>query len=238
VIPDDFTLERVPLTRFKVMPRVTITVPGKTSQPYRFKLDRKSVSLGRGSENDIPIDSGSISVKHAVMKRIPGGYELRDLGSTNGIKSNEGQHMVIPLVSGEPVKLGDVDFDFNLTDEELAILATEKPGESSSIGSPIVKELPEEIVDLDPEEEDQKEKKKDRKKEQEKDQKKQDAEDDDDDAPRKPLLGGCAMLVLFLILAAAAFVAGMAIRCKKDTGHTLTEAIKLKLSPIVIPAGK
>ena len=68
------------------MPRVTITVPEKNSQPYRFALDRKSVTLGRGSENDIVVDCASISVHHAVMERIEGGYQLRDLGSTNGTK--------------------------------------------------------------------------------------------------------------------------------------------------------
>ena len=64
------------------MPRVTITVPERNSQPYRFNLERKSVSLGRGSENDIVIDCSSVSVNHAVMERVEGGYQLRDLGST------------------------------------------------------------------------------------------------------------------------------------------------------------
>ena len=61
------------------MPRVTITVPEKNAQPYRFQLDRPVVSLGRGSENDIAIESGSVSVHHAEMRRIEGGYELRDI---------------------------------------------------------------------------------------------------------------------------------------------------------------
>ena len=42
--------------------------------------------MGRGSDNDIVIDSGSVSGSHAEMRRIEGGYELVDLGSTNGIK--------------------------------------------------------------------------------------------------------------------------------------------------------
>ena len=68
------------------MPRVTITVPEKTAQPYRFHLDSEVVTLGRGSDNDIAIDSGSVSVKHAEMRRTVGCFELRDAGSTNGIK--------------------------------------------------------------------------------------------------------------------------------------------------------
>ena len=101
------------------MPRVTITVPEKTPQPYRFQIDRQSVTLGRGSENDIAIDCGSISVKHAEMLRVEGGYELRDVGSTNGIKLDGERMDVIRLRSGLGVKLGDVSFDFLLSDEEL-----------------------------------------------------------------------------------------------------------------------
>lgn len=109
------------------MPRVTITVPEKTPQPYRFQLDRQVVTLGRGAENDIVMDSGSVSVKHAEMRRIKGGYELHDLGSTNGIKQGGVRDEVIPLHSGATVKVGDVAFDFSLSEDEIEELNREKP---------------------------------------------------------------------------------------------------------------
>ncbi len=115
------------------MPRVTITVPEKNAQPYRFQLDRQVVTLGRGSENDIAIESGSVSVHHAEMRRIEGGYELRDIGSTNGIKLDGSRYEVIPLRSGSTVKIGDVAFDFSLSEEENEALAREKPSEPSPI---------------------------------------------------------------------------------------------------------
>lgn len=111
------------------MPRVTITVPEKNAQPYRFQLDREVVSLGRGSENDIAIDSGSVSVHHAEMRRIKGGYELHDVGSTNGIKLDGVRYELIPLRSGVTVNIGDVAFDFSLSDEENEALAREKSPE-------------------------------------------------------------------------------------------------------------
>ena len=120
------------------MPRVTITVADRTPQPYRFQLDRMKVNLGRGSENDIVVDCGSVSVRHAVMERIEGGYQLRDLGSTNGIKLEGIQREIIPLRHGLSVKIGDVAFDFTLTEEEREALAREKPPEES----PIVREEP------------------------------------------------------------------------------------------------
>lgn len=110
------------------MPRVTITVPDSKSQPYRFALDRKTVTLGRGGENDIVIDSTSVSVRHAIMERILGGYELRDLGSTNGTKLDGEARDLIPLEIGMNIRLGEVDFDFSLGVEELELLGLERTG--------------------------------------------------------------------------------------------------------------
>lgn len=189
------------------MPRVTITVPGKTPQPYRFQLDRKSVSLGRGSENDIAIDCGSISVNHAVMRRLEGGYELRDLGSTNGIKQDGERKDVIRLRNGLPVTLGDVGFDFLLTDEELKTLAAEKPDDDdSAMKLPPLNDLPQEPADLKEEE-----------------------------TPVSGG-GGCSMILLFALLAAAAFAAGLAIRFQKDTGGSWLDAVKAKVSAMTAPA--
>jgi pSer/pThr/pTyr-binding forkhead associated (FHA) protein len=109
------------------MPRVTITVPGKSPQPYRFQLDRHAVSLGRGSNNDIVIDCGSVSVSHAVMRRVEGGFELADLQSTNGIKLDGERRELVELQNGISLKLGDVTFEFQLSDEELEALANENP---------------------------------------------------------------------------------------------------------------
>ena len=108
------------------MPRVTITVPDKMPQPYRFPLDRQVVTIWRGSESDIAIDCGSISVRHAEMLRIEGGYELRDLGSTNGIKLDGQRSDTIGLRHGATVRLGDVAFDFQLSEEERDALRREK----------------------------------------------------------------------------------------------------------------
>jgi pSer/pThr/pTyr-binding forkhead associated (FHA) protein len=113
------------------MPRVLITVSEQTPQPYRFDLDRPSVKIGRGSENDIAINCRSVSVQHALMERIPGGYQLRDLGSTNGTKLAGTRLEIIELVDGTSAKLGDVSFDFTLSADEQSSLAAEIPADSS-----------------------------------------------------------------------------------------------------------
>lgn len=160
--------------------------------------------MGRGSDNDIIIDSGSVSGKHAEMHRVKGGYELRDLGSTNGIKLKGNRQLVITLSSGMIVHLGDVSFEFSLTDDEQETLKKEKPYEELP---PIKDEKPKEKSSLD--------------------------EDATERAPLRskpepvaqPAGVGIGMIILFLVLAGAAFCAGLAVRHEKDTGESLLKAM-------------
>lgn len=115
------------------MPRVTITAPEKNAQPYRFPLDSGTVTVGRGSDNDITIESGSVSVRHAEMRRTKGGYELCDIGSTNGIKLDGVRYETIPLQNGTTVGIGDATFDFSLSEEEMQELSREIPAEQAPI---------------------------------------------------------------------------------------------------------
>lgn len=191
------------------MPRVTITVPDKNAQPYRFKLEREIVTLGRGSDNDIVIDCGSISVRHAEMRRLKGGYELVDVGSTNGMKYGDRRLEKIALHDGMTVQLGDVAFDFSLSEEEQEALKQEKPDAGAH--------EPLSASDLPPLE----------------DEPKQPAaesagpEEDEDDA-ETAASGTAGLAFLTIILALAMAFAGMAVRFQEDTGGSLIEAIKNK----------
>jgi len=108
------------------MPRVSITIAGKNSQPYRFSLDRKKVSIGRGADCDIVVDCPSVSSLHCTMERVDGGYILRDRKSTNGITLDEEAMAVIDLRNNNDVKVGDVKFGYELNDEELDDLDEEE----------------------------------------------------------------------------------------------------------------
>lgn len=193
------------------MPRVTITVPDHTSQPYRFQLDRKVVTIGRGSDNDIAIECASVSTKHAEMARIPGGYEVRDVGSTNGVKFAGKRGEVIRLESDMTVHLGDVAFHFLLNEEELEALRKEKPEGDSKI----IREDP--LPPLPPSKDVPRERKV--------------------PSPQQPLVshsggGGEAfgMICLFILLAAVSLFIGLSIRHKRETGGSLIEAIQKNLS--------
>jgi pSer/pThr/pTyr-binding forkhead associated (FHA) protein len=193
------------------MPRITITVPEKPPQPYRFDLGSSVVTMGRELDNDIVIDCGSVSKHHAEMRRIKGGYELFDLGSTNGISLNEAHHKVIPLLNGLNVKVGDAAFDFQLTEAEIDVLELEKKVETatplskpthSAFDSPLLTPAPRYATY----------------------------------EPEKPSGGGFGTMLLAVMLLVAAFFVGLYIRHKNETGQSLFDSIKNKPAVISTPA--
>jgi len=192
------------------MPRVIITIPEQNAQPYRFQLDRKVVKLGRASENEIVIDCGSVSGKHAEMERVDGGYVLTDLGSTNGIKHDGVRQQKISLVSGMTAMLGDVSFDFSLSEEELEILSNEESVDKTPSAREPEAQLPSAAVEDLPRPERESARKPKRKV----------IEEEPADSG-----SGFGMAILFFALAAAAFYAGISIRHEKETGESLLKAI-------------
>ena len=140
------------------------------------------------------------------MRRIEGGYELRDVGSTNGIKLDGVRYEVIPLRSGVTVHIGDVAFDFSLSDEENEALAREKPP-----GLPPITQRAG-------------------------NRRRRRNQSAPTYAPRKSGGSPVAATLMFLILAALAFFTGLAVRYHKDTGGSLIEAIQLKAAtPAKVP---
>lgn len=203
------------------MPRVTITVPELTPQPYRFQLDREVVQLGRGSDNDIVIDSGSVSTHHAEMRRVYGGYELHDIGSTNGLKSDGVRHPVVPLYHGSTVMLGDVAFDFSLTDEEQEMLVAEAAPQDPGIPLP-VPDVPASTQPLGQAVKPR-------------------------PVPKRQVIrveqdsgGGFMMTLLLIIFALLAFAAGVMIRHAKETGGNLIDHIQAKREgkPVTLPGAE
>lgn len=199
------------------MPRVTVTVPNKQTQPYRFPLDREKVTLGRGSDNDIPMASGSVSVHHAVMVRTPDGFELRDLDSTNGISYHGERKISLPLQSGMMVKLGEVEFLFQLSEEEEIALAAETatPTEPMDSGAPTESLRPDE----EREEKTERSPKKDKSR----------IKASETPIPPRPAhtnQSNGGMITVFILLALVAFCVGMAIRHERDTGKSLIETIQ------------
>lgn len=210
------------------MPRVIITVPGSNPQPYLFQLDRKSVTFGRGSINDIVVDCGSVSVKHAEMRRVEGGYELRDVGSTNGLKVDGETREMVPLHDGDTVRMGDVVLEFKLSADELEVISRERPLEESPIIREPVGRMAEEAVAPDtaashepqPAEAPAAKRKTSRQK----------------PVPASTGLPqggqfGCIWLFATLLVAAIAFGVGMMLRYERGTGESWFKSVKERFMP-------
>jgi pSer/pThr/pTyr-binding forkhead associated (FHA) protein len=81
-----------------------------TGAPTDFDLSG-SLAIGRDKKNDITIDDGKASSKHAVIEVTRSGkVQLRDLGSTNGTTMNGAKVEADLVVAGDVVMIGEHRF--------------------------------------------------------------------------------------------------------------------------------
>ncbi len=80
----------------------------------RFVLDPASgaLSIGRGSDNTLVLESDSVSRRHARFENRDGSWWVTDLGSTNGTYVNDEQVAEHHLQRGDHVKIGDTIFKY------------------------------------------------------------------------------------------------------------------------------
>ena len=86
-------------------------IGGGAPREYRLQADRTSVGYSR--DNDIVIDSSTVSAHHAVIRKRSGSYVAADLESTNGTFVNGTRiHVPTPLQRGDEIRFGDARFAF------------------------------------------------------------------------------------------------------------------------------
>jgi pSer/pThr/pTyr-binding forkhead associated (FHA) protein len=186
------------------MPRIIISIPDKKPQPYRLPINRQLTRFGRASENDITIDCPSVSVHHAEMERVKGGFRLRDLDSTNGTKLDGERKKTIDLREGQEIMLGDVFMEFQLSEEERETLAEETPNKNSaSVSETFDEGLPE--IDIN------------EKKPRPKPVLAENPENEVDSSSQPGVLASFLLTLLFFVLVIAAFVGGMEIHHRQKT---------------------
>jgi pSer/pThr/pTyr-binding forkhead associated (FHA) protein len=81
--------------------------------------------IGRAAENDVVLPDPGVSRFHAEIERLPEGYVLRDLGSTNGTLVGGRRVRERLLEEGDILRCGDVEMGFEL----LGDAASPPPGE-------------------------------------------------------------------------------------------------------------
>jgi pSer/pThr/pTyr-binding forkhead associated (FHA) protein len=72
------------------------------------------VVVGRSREADIVISDPNISRRHAELRRGDEGWQVVDLGSTNGIKVNGRRVDQQALRPGDQITVGVTDLTFEL----------------------------------------------------------------------------------------------------------------------------
>jgi len=96
--------------------RLMVSTPKWTRE---FPLQGDVLTLGRDPNSDIPIDADVVSRNHARLERRDSGYEIVDLGSTNGLRFQGEAIERRLLVSGDTVRIGPTVFlEYRAAEEE------------------------------------------------------------------------------------------------------------------------
>src|SRR5690348_7163498 len=79
----------------------------------RIALARPAVQLGRLEGSDVVLLDPLVSRHHAVIRWMPAGYEIEDLGSANGTHV-QGRRITgrAPLAPGQTIRLGNTEMRF------------------------------------------------------------------------------------------------------------------------------
>lgn len=77
-------------------------------------LEKAVVAIGSVPGNDIVISDPSVSRKHVGIRKADGGYEIADLGSTNGVFVNGDRVPKKRLALGDVIRVGNIEMIFRL----------------------------------------------------------------------------------------------------------------------------
>jgi hypothetical protein len=75
-------------------------------------LDRDVTTIGSVDGNTVLLTDTGVSRKHVGIRRVDGGYELADLGSTNGVYVNGERVARRRLAVGDVIRVGTTEIVF------------------------------------------------------------------------------------------------------------------------------
>ncbi|MFA7345148.1 MAG: FHA domain-containing protein [Terrimicrobiaceae bacterium] len=97
------------------MAKLQIFLPDGTQISH--DLQDETITIGRLADNDLQIDDGSVSSRHAQIEFEADAFHLHDLGSTNGTFVNGDQVTDAVLRHGDEVRFGIVETVFHGEEE-------------------------------------------------------------------------------------------------------------------------
>ena len=86
----------------------TLIIKRGPGSPEPIPLDRSPMIIGREPGSDIEVSVSEVSGSHAQIKKVDGGYYIRDLGSKNGTTVDDVKigDSPVPLHQGSVIVLG------------------------------------------------------------------------------------------------------------------------------------
>lgn len=113
--------------------RLTVYFPEDSPTTHDFVGNK--LTVGRLSDNDVQLDEGSVSSRHAEIELRDGNPVLRDLGSTNGTFLN-GERLAgeAPIKEGDEIYFGNVRSVFVEPVAALPAAAEPEPAPEEPVG--------------------------------------------------------------------------------------------------------
>ena len=110
-----------------------------SSDSREYQLSKRTVTIGSHRSNDVVIDDNTVSRRHATITHKTGGFELADLGSTNGTLVNGKRvRAPIPLGRGDEIKFGSARYTFATAGDKVVA----QPSAPSDISPAMLRQLP------------------------------------------------------------------------------------------------
>ncbi len=107
-----------------------VTIILASGERETLTVDGPRATIGRREDCDIRIDSKAVSRMHAELARVDDGWEIRDLGSLNGLQINGRLVEHTPIIEGDEVIIGDARLILGLavaSDSTIIIPASKRP---------------------------------------------------------------------------------------------------------------
>ncbi len=79
-----------------------------------FPILDKQTTIGRDADNFIQLPDRMVSKHHAVIRATQDGWEIEDLGSTNGVLVKGSRVKVAALEEGDSVQIGPFNLVFQI----------------------------------------------------------------------------------------------------------------------------
>lgn len=98
-----------------------VWVPTLTWEGKSYLLTRRSTTIGRGSDSDLPVDARGVSRHHAEIRWDGKRAEVVDLGSTNGTKLDGARISRAPLPDACTLAVGQARILFQVVPQAASV---------------------------------------------------------------------------------------------------------------------